>query len=110
MLSIKMFHEDFDQMNLAWFRLRKWGSLSLLVSLVEIFVIWGGSAVVAPLMPQLDWKEFQSLTIYVYGGSFMGSLVLSIVGLATDTRRIAAALALALTFVNLGICSVPIAY
>lgn len=97
-------------MSLQWFRFRRYGSMSLAVSLVEVLIIWGVSAIVAPLMPQLDWQKFRSPMIYIYVLGFLASLISSIVGLLLDDRRMLAVFALVVAIVNLGVCSVPIAY
>ncbi len=101
--------KDKSLMELIWLKLRKYGCISLGISLVEILVIWGGTAM-ALATPQLNWRPFRTVMICTYTFGFIGSLLFSVVGLAGDSRRIPAALALATTVVNLVICSVPIAY
>jgi hypothetical protein len=96
-------------MNIDWFRSRKFASISLIISIIEILIIWGGTTV-ALSTPHLDWKWFRPVMIYVYGFGFIGSLIFSIVGLANDLRRVLAFCALAVAVIDLAICSVPIAY
>jgi hypothetical protein len=96
-------------MNLAWLRLRAYGSISLAICLVEILIIWGGTGL-ALAAPQIDWRWFRTVMIYAYGLGFFGSFIFSIVGMAIDSRRVLAVVAMATSVVNLVICSLPIAY
>jgi hypothetical protein len=94
---------------LMWWKPRKYGCISLGISLVEILVIWGGTFV-ALATPQLDWRPLRAMMSYTYALGFTGSLVLSIAGLAGDSRKIVAGLALAVVVADLALCSIPIAY
>lgn len=87
------------------FRACKYGFIALGISILEIILICGGLAVIdamglwghAPL-----WLRDAFGTVYMVG---MLGLVLSVVGLIKDSRRIYAFLALILGLVSMAICS-----
>jgi hypothetical protein len=87
----------------------KYGYVALGLSLAELIVIWGGQAVVyatgvwghAP-----HWLADLFVSMYLAGLVAVGIAAL---GLAKDTSRVCAGLALLVGFINLVACAIPIA-
>jgi hypothetical protein len=92
-----------------WFEFRKYGVLSIAVSLVEIIVIWGGPALVFAASNHDD-SFIKTMMMGAYTLGFISSLVLALAGLAGDSRRSFSILALLCSVGNLALCSIPIAY
>jgi hypothetical protein len=88
------------------FRECRYGYISLAIGIVEVLVIWGGfalfreTAIRAP-----SWT--QELFRFVYFGGLMG-IGLALVGLARDSWRLLAGLALLFSVLNAVMCSVTI--
>jgi len=87
----------------------KYGCWAMGASLAELLLTWGGTAIALSL-PENDWHLLKGTMIQVYFWGFVSSIVLAVVGLFRDARRIPAMLALVLTVVSLGVCSIPVAY
>jgi predicted Kef-type K+ transport protein len=91
------------------FKPAKYGYLALGVSLAEILIIWGGTAIALSL-PQHNWHWLRSAMMGAYSLALIASIGFAVAGLVRDARRVPAVAALVLTVVSAVICSVPIAY
>ena len=87
----------------------KYGYISLFLSLVELLAIWGGMGIVKALgiwgcAPH--WLE--GLWVFTYLGGWVG-VVFAAFGLAKDSQRLVAGLALLFGVLSLLFCSIPVA-
>lgn len=88
----------------SWWSKRKFGCISLAISLAETFIVYGGVLLVQtskqPHAPPLIVSV--ASTAWLVGG--LGSFGFAVAGLVADSHRMAALIALVLTIVTFVVC------
>lgn len=86
-------------------RSRLFGSIPLIVCLIELVGIWGTVAILVLTRQQhLDWMIRPIALLYVAG---LASIPIAVIGLLKDTHRTLAFAALVLGFANILVCVLP---
>jgi hypothetical protein len=87
-------------------RAARFGLVSLSISLAEILVIWGGVAL-GLHFPEHNWKWLGNVFVDTYLWAGLGSVVLAVLGLVKDSRKVVALVALFVALCNFAICAPP---
>jgi hypothetical protein len=85
---------------------RKFGCVSLMLSAIEILVVWGGVAL-SKTSIRWDWNLVRHVLEATYLIGALGSVTFAVVGLAMDNRRTVALLAVIVALVAFVICGLP---
>jgi hypothetical protein len=87
-------------------RSRLFGTIALIVCLIELVGIWGTVAILVLTRQQqhLDWMTRPIAVLYVAG---LASIPIAVIGLVKDTHRALAFAALILGFANILVCVLP---